>query len=442
MILLDNIFQYQTLSKIKDILIFIDSLGVEWGFVGGIPRDFLLFKTKLKTNEIDIVFLVPVTKIFLLIVDKFKDLVAQKYFHDRFITGKVVLTNGTVIDVITAREEFYASEAQLPIVEPTSNIKADIYRRDITINAIFFKRKLKHPDKIFEIIDLVGGYKDLIQSVCRFIYPTSLQDDPTRIYRILRYKNRFNFKVENNSLEMIKNSLHYIDLLSINRVYNELTKINQEKKFDKIYEDFFKIGFDPINLNSFNPHNLQIVKDLKILRKSIISFEKFFAHHQKKLKLCIDRNKIIFSFLVSKNFLKNEKYQNILSKDIYKFSNIWREILSINPLTSKSLKKFYIQELNKYNCIEVFVALIYMLYQHQRTDLKKIVRYLFRKKYLNRFKITAKFIHSIAQYYYPQKNICQNTILNLLKKANYLYYLNKIRTSSQLIRYVRKKLTK
>lgn len=63
MILLENIFDSKTLYKIKFLIDFIDSnLEMlefnEWGFVGGIPRDFFLSQKKIKTNEIDIVFFI------------------------------------------------------------------------------------------------------------------------------------------------------------------------------------------------------------------------------------------------------------------------------------------------------------------------------------------------------------------------------------------------
>lgn len=446
MILLENIFDDKVLRKIKLIIDFIDSNNYNWGFVGGIPRDFFLYKKKLNTNEIDIVFLYPIDRLILQICEKFKDMILENYFHSKFITGKIVFKNGLSLDLITARNEHYPTPAHLPIVKPTNNLKEDIFRRDFSINTLVFKRE-KHPDLMFKILDITGGYSDILNSRIKILHTSSFIDDPTRIYRILRYKVRFNLQIDNNTSRYLINCLDYIKLLSNNRIFNELKKINNEKKFDMIYREFFELSFDPINIKKIEDKKLlkDLIKDLKILRKSIISFQYFFKNQYSKIKNKIDLNKVIFSFFLSRNFLEWEKYKNILSQDVYKFSQIWKysiNLISTLPrINSSTLKKIFLDYFNKFNDIEIFIILIFILFKLNRTDLKFILKRIFKKKHINPLKINPKFISSICKYYYDFE-LDLNTSKNLLSKLLNLYYLDKVRTVNQAIRYIRKQFKK
>lgn len=454
MILLENIFEEQILRKLKPIIDLIEENTKEWGFIGGIPRDFFFYKKKLKTNEIDILFFQPIEKIFLILTEKLRELVKEKYFHNRFLTGKIVLKNGLVIDLITARSEYYANPGYLPIVRPTNNIIIDALRRDITINTILFKRFCKHPDLMLEIIDKLGGYKDLLNSTIRILHIHSLQDDPTRIYRILRYKTRFNFEIEKKTYTTILFSLKYVNSLSINRVFNELKKVNLEKKFDKIFEEFLLLNFDPIDLKQISLEEKekyqQLIKDLKTLRKSIISFEKLFYNKKQKLKKDYDKNKVIFSFLLSKGFLNNPRYSKILSKEVYKFAEIWKLIFSITEKQNKKLRntcKINAQELKKIYLNfenveeEIFIPLIFLLYKTNSLHLKFTLKKLFKKTFLIPLKLNFSFLNSIAVYYFG-KELNLETYTYLSKRLRNLYLLNKIRTLSQLIRTVKRYLKK
>ncbi|MCS7243637.1 MAG: hypothetical protein RMJ36_02730 [Candidatus Calescibacterium sp.] len=444
MILLENIFEYKTLSKIKSLIEFIETLNcesIEWGFVGGIPRDLYFYKKKLKTNEIDIIFFEPVEKIFLIISEKFRELIKEKYFHQNFLTAKIVLKNGITLDLITARSEYYPYPASLPIVKNTSNITEDLIRRDITINTILFKRKTNHPDIMFEIIDLFGGYKDLINQVTRVLHKNSFIDDPTRIYRLLKYKVRLNLNIDPLTHELIKNSLKYINLLSINRVFNELKRINQEKKFDKIFEEFVNLKFDPINLLELeSKQNIDnLIKDLKFLRKSIISFEKFFNNQKNKIKINYDKNKVIFSFLIAKNFIVNNKYNHVISQNVHKLSEIWKIVLDEEKkeIKPKYLKRLSIDLYYKHKEVDIFILLIFLLFKTNSLHLKFILKKVFKKLFINQLKINPPFIKSIAKYYF-NKDLKLEKIKEITKIINKMYIFNKIRTINQAIRFIKK----
>lgn len=450
MILLENIFDSKTLYKIKFLIDFIDSnLEMlefnEWGFVGGIPRDFFLSQKKIKTNEIDIVFFYPVEKIYLLISDKFRREIKEKFFHDRFITSKIVFSNGIILDLITARREYYPSPAALPIVKPTKNTIEDLIRRDLTINAILFKRKPSHSDTMFDIIDICGGYRDIINLRAKVLHPDSFTEDPTRIYRLLKYKVRFNLEIEPQTQELLKQSLKYIQLLSINRIYNEIIRIISEKKFDKVIYEFLKLNFDPINVKQIEDNSKynDLVKNLKLLRKTILSFESFFKNQKNKLNLIYDRKKIVFSFLIYQNFINNPKYKNLLPKDIYELSKIWQTIFDYaekkqnEKINSKELKKLCVSILMKHRQLDVFIALLFLLHKTSSIHLKPIIKKIFKKLFVNQLRINPLFVNSVAKYYY-NREIPIEDVKKLTEVVNKMYLLNKVRTTNQVIRFLKK----
>ncbi len=452
-ILLENIFHSKTLKKILPILKLIDNETKEWGFVGGIPRDFLFYQKKLKTNELDIIFFHPIDKIFYFLIEKLNEYIKEKYFHPRFLTAKLVfelftstLKNGLIIDLITARNEYYPQPTSLPIIKPTQNIKEDLMRRDITINSILLKRIPNYEEIAFEIVDPFGGYKDLIQKRIIVLHNETFKEDPTRIYRIFRYKVRMNLEIEKETFELIKNSKHFIKMLSINRVFNELKRIFNEKKFDKVIEEFFKIGFDPINLEETNENNLQ--KDLKILRKSIISFEKFFDNQKVKFKTEFNKIDLILSFLIANKFLKNPKYRNLISKDVQKLSSQWQKFQEQfeqfkEKLKSKHIKRIFLENFCnehfiKSKKIEPFVILLFFIFKYKALNLKFAIKKMIKRLFLiDNKKITPNFINSISIYYF-EKNLDLETTKKIINTINRMFILNKVRTTKQIIRFAKK----
>jgi len=484
MILIENIFQYKTLKKIKDIINFIDSYYVnnhilEWGFIGGIPRDFLINEKPLKINEIDIIFYHPVETFILNLVDKFKDIIEKYYYHPQFLTAKIIFKNSINLDLITSRKEYYPYPSCLPKIQYTNNFKEDILRRDITINTILFKRNHKHKDFMFTIIDLLDGIKDLKNRECKILHKLSFVDDPTRIYRIFRYKARYNLSFNKETQEALNNSISYIKMLSKNRIYNEIKKINQEKKFDKVYEEFFNLNIDPFNGEAIKENNFikYLNKDLKILRKSIISFEKFFINQKNKIEHKeinkLDKNIIILSFFLnfSNSYLANSIQQNfkdLIGKSIYSFCELWEKTLNIiknigtndkKNINSKILKKIYLEHFDNTN-INSFIVLLFLLFKLKRKDLKFIVKGIFKRKFVNPLKLNPQFVESVIKYYSLKeelkrdknlpdeekiKNLLKNTkkieittIKEIIKKTQNMYILGKINTMNQAIRFIKK----
>lgn len=103
------------------------------------------------------------------------------------------------LDIATARTEFYPYPAANPEVE-SSSIRQDLYRRDFTINALAIRLTNPHGG---ELLDFFGGLQDLRSHYIRVLHPNSFIEDPTRIFRAVRFAVRLNFTIESQTREYI-----------------------------------------------------------------------------------------------------------------------------------------------------------------------------------------------------------------------------------------------
>jgi len=104
------------------------------------------------------------------------------------------------VDIATARTEFYPYPAANPEVE-ASSIRQDLYRRDFTINALAIR--LTRP-KSGELLDFFGGLIDLRSRLVRVLHANSFIEDPTRIYRAVKFAVRLGFAIEPQTEEYIR----------------------------------------------------------------------------------------------------------------------------------------------------------------------------------------------------------------------------------------------
>ncbi|EDZ95807.1 MAG: CBS domain-containing protein [Limnospira sp. PMC 1291.21] len=129
---------------------------------------------------------------------------ARLEVHGQFQTAALLWHNHPVlnslwIDIATARTEFYPYPAANPEVE-ASSIRQDLYRRDFTINALALR--LNEPNS-GELLDFFGGVKDLELREIRVLHPHSFIEDPTRIYRAVRFAVRLGFSLEHHTKEYV-----------------------------------------------------------------------------------------------------------------------------------------------------------------------------------------------------------------------------------------------
>ncbi|MBR8835896.1 MAG: CBS domain-containing protein [Stigonema ocellatum SAG 48.90 = DSM 106950] len=103
------------------------------------------------------------------------------------------------VDIATARTEFYPYPAANPEVE-ASSIRQDLYRRDFTINAMALRLTPKSAGVKAEhggsLLDFFGGLLDLQAKLIRVLHANSFIEDPTRIYRGVRFAVRLGFQLE------------------------------------------------------------------------------------------------------------------------------------------------------------------------------------------------------------------------------------------------------
>ncbi|PZU99611.1 MAG: poly(A) polymerase [Leptolyngbya sp.] len=122
--------------------------------------------------------------------------------HGRFQTASLVWRkeldhplSGLMIDIATARTEFYPYPAANPEVE-ASSIQQDLYRRDFTVNALALR--LTNPGA-GQLLDYFGGLIDLRQGIIRVLHASSFIEDPTRIYRAVRFAVRLGFSLDSQT---------------------------------------------------------------------------------------------------------------------------------------------------------------------------------------------------------------------------------------------------
>jgi len=151
--------------------------------------------------------------------------------HSKFGTAKWFLPKNLqtqsceTLDLISARSETYKHPAALPTVKPGS-MDDDIRRRDFTINTLAIRLDGAN---FGELRDDLGGMDDLKRGVIRALHARSFIDDPTRIYRAVRYVERYGFRIAEETLALIPPARPLIEKLSAQRIRRELDLILQEE---------------------------------------------------------------------------------------------------------------------------------------------------------------------------------------------------------------------
>ena len=166
--------------------------------VGGFVRDMLLH---IKNLDIDIVIEGDGVFFARKLSEKSGGTVRT---HEKFGTATVILPDKRRIDVATARLEYYEYPAAMPTVE-LSSLKLDLYRRDFTINAMAIAL---NPEKFGTLIDFFHSQNDLKERSIRVIHNLSFIEDPTRIFRAVRFEQRLDFRITRHTEKLIKNAVN------------------------------------------------------------------------------------------------------------------------------------------------------------------------------------------------------------------------------------------
>jgi tRNA nucleotidyltransferase (CCA-adding enzyme) len=199
-----------------------DKLKMPVFVVGGFVRDLLL---NVENLDIDIV----VEGDGILYGEYLaKTLGGRMKFHEKFGTAIVILPDDMHIDVASSRTEYYTRPAALPEVMESS-VKQDLYRRDFTINALAIRLNRRHYG---DILDFFGCRKDLANGVVRVLHQLSFVDDPTRILRAVKFEQRYQFKMDPGTVNLLRDALskNIFDHISAERLRNEFIEILQEAR--------------------------------------------------------------------------------------------------------------------------------------------------------------------------------------------------------------------
>jgi tRNA nucleotidyltransferase (CCA-adding enzyme) len=168
--------------------------------------------------------------------------------HEKFGTAVVVYGRGKRVDVATARTEFYDAPASLPHVEQAS-IRQDLFRRDFTINAMAVS--LKGVD-FGRLVDPFGGLDDLQRGVVRVLHNLSFIDDPTRMFRAVRYESRYGFRMDGHTFELAHAcvEMDLVGELSSARLRDELQSLLSEERVGDAVLRLAELGVD----RAIHPH--------------------------------------------------------------------------------------------------------------------------------------------------------------------------------------------
>ena len=213
--------------------------------VGGFVRDLLLGE---KNWDVDLVVEGDAIRLAKQLAAKYGGRVRS---HRRFGTAKWILPQeGFVIqgeglpetvDLVTARTEFYERPTALPTVE-RSSIKQDLHRRDFTINTLAIRLDGDHWG---ELLDFYGGEQDLQKGLIRVLHSLSFVEDPTRILRAVRFEQRFGFRIEERTEELIAEARDLLARVSGPRITHELELIFQEKEPERALARLNDLGVLP-----------------------------------------------------------------------------------------------------------------------------------------------------------------------------------------------------
>ena len=135
---------------------------------------------------------------------------------------------GIEVEFVGARKESYNRNSRKPIVED-GTLEDDQLRRDFTINAMAFSL---HQEDFGALVDPFGGIKDLAAGIIRTpLDPdTTYSDDPLRMVRAVRFATKLStpeleFKIVQESKDSIRRNLKRMEILSKERIVEELNKI-------------------------------------------------------------------------------------------------------------------------------------------------------------------------------------------------------------------------
>ena len=220
--LLQSRLPHRLVTLLEDAGLLADRCEVSLFVVGGCVRDLLL---GIKNLDLDLVVEGDGIAFARTLGDMLQ---ARVKVHERFGTAILMLPDGFKLDVATARTEYYEYPTALPTVEQGS-IKKDLYRRDFTINALAVRLNGKG---FGNVLDFYGGQRDLNDKVIRVLHGLSFVEDPTRVFRAIRFESRFGFHLGKDTAALIAGAvkMNLFQRVSGHRLLEELKLLLGERE--------------------------------------------------------------------------------------------------------------------------------------------------------------------------------------------------------------------
>ena len=196
-------------------------LGVRAFVIGGYVRDCFLGR---QSKDIDIV----VEGSGIELAEAVGEQVRSNVSVFRNFGTAMLRYKGIEVEFVGARKESYRRDSRKPIVED-GTLEDDQLRRDFTINAMAFSLQ---KEDFGALVDPFGGIRDLASGIIRTpLDPdTTYSDDPLRMVRAIRFATKLTtdaqkFTIVQESLDSIRRNRHRLEILSKERVVDELNKI-------------------------------------------------------------------------------------------------------------------------------------------------------------------------------------------------------------------------
>lgn len=194
------------------------NLNVETYVIGGYVRDILLQRP---SKDIDVVVVgsgIEMAEAVSKELGKGTHLAVYKNFGTAQVHKKDI-----EVEFVGARKESYQRDSRKPIVED-GTLEDDQNRRDFTINALALSL---NEQNFGELVDPFNGLKDLEMKIIRTPLDPDItfSDDPLRMMRAIRFATQLNFYIESKTFEAIERNKKRIDIISKERIVDELNKI-------------------------------------------------------------------------------------------------------------------------------------------------------------------------------------------------------------------------
>lgn len=282
--------------------------------VGGLLRDIVI---GLKPNELDIAVEGDIDVLIKLLSDNCS-IIQETEFKTFKLKYKDIF-----VDIALARKESYIPKGSLPNITVAS-LREDLSRRDFTINALALEI---YPTSSNYLIDPFNAIKDINEKKIKVIHADSFKDDPTRIFRAIRFSERLSFALDDETLKLLDQDKNRIGALTPARILNEMVKI-----IDEIYPLPILLKLQKYNIFS---HFLPLEKEINVLfenNKSAINNWDYFI-------LYLSKHINELTFKESMNRYPITKKTRTFIRNAYNLRRIIKEIKNSN-VDRLNLEKF------------------------------------------------------------------------------------------------------